>query len=111
MPKRISSGQARQSHFIREWRKHRGLTQEQLAERIGTTKASISRIETGEQPYTQDFLEACADALMTEPGSLVMRNPLDPDGPWSVWDDLRPVQRKQALRLLRALKDEAEEAA
>jgi transcriptional regulator with XRE-family HTH domain len=106
MPKRIALGQHRQRHFIREWRKHRGLTQEKLADRIGTTKASISRIETGEQPYTQDFLEAAADALMAEPGSLVMRNPLDPDGPWSVWDDLPPAQRKQALRLLRALRDE-----
>lgn len=46
---------------------------------LGTTKASISRIETGKQSYTQDFLEACADALGTHPGALLSRAPNDAD--------------------------------
>jgi transcriptional regulator with XRE-family HTH domain len=36
-------------HYLREWREHRGLLQEQLAEMAGTSKSVISRFETGER--------------------------------------------------------------
>jgi hypothetical protein len=36
-----------QHHFIREWRKHRGLTQVQLAERVGMYQGNLSKIESG----------------------------------------------------------------
>lgn len=75
MPGRIGNPAKRRRHFIKEWRKFRGFTQEQLAELLKTTKASISRIEGLEQGYTQDFLDACADALGTHPGTLLMRPP------------------------------------
>ncbi len=39
-----------------------------------------------------------------------MRNPLDPEAPWSIWERLKPEQRKQAIRVLRALADESEAA-
>jgi transcriptional regulator with XRE-family HTH domain len=65
----------RRRTFIKQWREYRDLTQDDLAERLETSKASISRIENGEQAYTQDFLEACADALRTDPASLLMRDP------------------------------------
>lgn len=99
MPKRVTDKRPRSRHFIREWRKHRGITQEQLAERIGTTKATISRIENGLQPYTQDFLDLCAEALMTEPGNLVVRNPRDPEGIWSLWDKAKPGERRQLVEV------------
>lgn len=70
------------------------------------SKASLSRIETGKQPYTQNVLEQIAGALRCEPADLIMRNPLDPEVPWSIWDALKPAQRKQALRLLKALAEE-----
>lgn len=105
MPHRIASKpKRRRKTYIAEWRDHRGLTQQQLADRLNSSKASISRIENGEQPYTQDFLEACADALQTDVASLLMRNPKDPDAPWSIWDTLKPVERKQANEVIRALK-------
>jgi transcriptional regulator with XRE-family HTH domain len=74
---RVGNPERRSRHFVREWRKFRGLTQEKLAERLETTKANISRIENLHQGYTQDFLEACADVLKTEPAMLLTRNPLD----------------------------------
>ena len=49
--------------YLREWRQDRGLTQEQLADRIGTTKATISRIETRGRDATLGFLEAAVEAL------------------------------------------------
>jgi|GEM_PF-4514539 len=66
-------------NFIREWREFRGMTQEDLAERIDRTKATVSRIETGDIAYTREFLEAAADVLGTHPGILLIRAPTDAD--------------------------------
>lgn len=94
---------ARRRTFIREWREHRGLTQEQLANRLDTSVASISRIETGTQPYTQDTLEALADALMTDPASLIMRNPADQEAIWSLWERAKPGERKMIVDIARTV--------
>lgn len=90
-------------HFIREWRKHRGLTQEQFGERVGLERSYISMIETGRRRYDQPFLEAAAEVLRCSPADLIMRNPADPDGLWSVYDNLSPPERQQAVQLLRVL--------
>lgn len=95
---------SKQRHFIKEWRKHRGLTQDQLAERIGLDRAYLSKIESGKRRYDQPFLEAAAVALQCEPADLIVRDPTDPDGIWSVWDDLQPVQRAQVVEIARTLK-------
>lgn len=62
-------------YFFRAWRKERGLTQEQLAERIGMSVSSVSQIETGKQGFTDGTLMAFADALNVEPGDLLSRDP------------------------------------
>lgn len=105
MPKRIALQKPRQRRrtFFREWREHRGLTQEQLAGRLDTSVASISRIESGTQPYTQDVLEALAEALMTDPASLIMRNPADPDAIWSIWDQAKSGERQLIEELARSV--------
>ena len=48
---------------IRVWRKHRGLTQQELAERIGISKPYLSQIETGKRKGTTDVLSSIAKAL------------------------------------------------
>lgn len=90
-------------HFISQWREYRGLTQEQLAERLDTSKATISRIENFIQPYSQDFLEACAIALQTDAASLIMRDPTDSEGLWSIWDQAKPGQRLQIVEVAKTL--------
>lgn len=50
-------------HFFREWRKFRKMSQEQVAEAMDTTKATISRMETGKTQYNADYLQALAQAL------------------------------------------------
>ena len=92
--------------FIKEWREHRGLTQEQLGERVGKTYSTIGRIENGLVPYGQGLLEALADALGTDPASLLMRDPGDPEGIWTIWDRAKPAQRQQILAVARALLQE-----
>jgi transcriptional regulator with XRE-family HTH domain len=100
---RVGNPKNRQRHFIREWRIYRNLTQERLADRLNTTKANISRIENRRQGYTQDFLEACAYALRTDPASLIMRDPLDKDSIWSIWEQAKPGERRRIIALAREI--------
>lgn len=89
--------------FIREWRQYRRLTLVQLAERIGITHGQLSKVERGLRPYSQPMLEKLAEELGTEPASLLMRNPTDPEGIWSIWDQVPPTERQRAITILRAL--------
>ena len=91
-------------HFIREWRKHRGLTQDHLAERVGIARTYVSKIESGARRYDQPFLEAAAVVLDCTPADLIVRDPRDPEGIWTLWDTLEPAERRQALAVIQALK-------
>ncbi len=93
----------RRTTFIRQWREFRGLSQDQLADRLYTSKASISRIEKGTQAYTQDFLESAAEALRTDPASLLMRNPEDDEAVWSVWERAKPGERQMIEDIVRTV--------
>lgn len=94
------------AHYIREWRKVRELTLEQLAERVGMTHGTLSRIERGRTAYTQPVLEALAEALGTDPASLIMRDPEKP-GIWDIWDQIPPAEREQAIKVLETFKKTA----
>jgi transcriptional regulator with XRE-family HTH domain len=106
-------------HFLREWREFKGLTLEELAERVETlgaernqqptadltfpdtmTHVTLSRIENGKQPYKQQLLEILADIYGTDPASLVSRNPFHEDQVQSIWDRIPEEQREQAKAIL-----------
>jgi transcriptional regulator with XRE-family HTH domain len=90
--------------FIREWRPYRHFTQERLARAVGVSVGLISLLERGKSPYSQALLEAIAGALSCPPADLLIRNPNDPEGLWSLWDGLEATERKQAISVLRAIK-------
>lgn len=71
---------------------------------MGLTQATIARLERGDIAYTQPVLEAIADALSCEPADLIMRDPSDPSGIWSIWDQIAPEARQQATKVLEAFK-------
>lgn len=93
---------AKQRQFIKSWRKHRGLTQEQLADRVGVDRSYVNKIENGKKRYDQPFLEAAAQALGCEPADLIMRDPTDAAAIWTIWDQIPPTQRAQAAKVLEA---------
>lgn len=57
--------------FIRELRKERGLTQEQLAEEFHVTRRTVSRWETGSNLPDLDILIEMADYYQVELGELL----------------------------------------
>lgn len=63
-------------------------------------KGALSRIERGERPYNQDFLEAVAEQLSCDVVDLLIRNPLDKEAPWSIWERIPEQARPQAKAVL-----------
>ncbi|MGL5826684.1 MAG: UDP-N-acetylglucosamine 1-carboxyvinyltransferase [Nocardioides sp.] len=53
-------------NLIRDARKHRGLTQQQLAEVLNTSQSAINRIEKGHQNLSLEMVERISDALDSE---------------------------------------------
>lgn len=86
---------------IAQFRKRRKMSQERLAEEIGTTKGSISRWEKGERDITLNALAAIAETLGCSIGDLAQT-----PGHKSADDllsRLDPSLRRRALRQIEAL--------
>ena len=100
------------SHYIKQWRKHRGLSLRRLAERMEVqpgeeliSAMSLSRIERGEQPYSEPVLEALALALDTPRWSLLSVNPETESDVVDLMGVIRKMdaaQRERALRIVKA---------
>ena len=56
---------------LREARERRFMTQQQLADKAGTSKANISRLESGEQRARMSTIVRLAAALGIDPEELV----------------------------------------
>ena len=65
--------------IIREIRKKKGLSQEELAEAVGTKHSEIGRLERGERNITVRNLEKIAHALLLQHAY----NPVN----WYPWSD------------------------
>lgn len=98
-------------HFIKPWREKRGISLRKLAERLETepggeplvSYASLSRIENGEQPFSEPILNAIADALDVP---RVMLLEMDPQKEGHIVDLLNKMDRPtrdQAIRMLEIL--------
>ena len=89
--------------FIRQWREHRSLTLEQLADRVDMTPSYLSMFERGMRGYTQNTLEALAEALQTDAASLLMRDPSKDTAIWSVWESAKPGDRQKIVEIARTI--------
>jgi transcriptional regulator with XRE-family HTH domain len=70
--------------YLRERRLAAGLTQQDLAEAIGTTKGVVSQLETGFARYNEDWVTKAAAALGIEPAELLL--PPESPAPKSSYD-------------------------
>lgn len=92
--------------FLRAWRKYRKLSRDVAAERVDIDGTTLGRIERGEIPYNQDFLERMALVYGCDPSDILNIDPMKPDPPRLVYDRLRSADKavqERALAILDAL--------
>jgi transcriptional regulator with XRE-family HTH domain len=105
----------RQPTHLKAWRKHRDLSQakfiEKLAELTGydISEGQLSRIERGEQPYNQDFMEAAAIVLRCDIADILRIDPTRAQVRYDILDGLDEKQLKRVARIVKAVKDEDDE--
>jgi transcriptional regulator with XRE-family HTH domain len=88
--------------FLREWREHLDLTQEQVAERIGTTKGTVSRMEMKTREPNLGYLAAFAEAIDRELADL-FRDPARPSQA-ELLGTATPEELRQAIRLIHSIR-------
>lgn len=95
-----------QKTFMREWREFRGLSIEDVADLIKTSKGYLSDLERGVRRYNQTKLEQIARALNCAPGDLLSYDPnmLEPIA--HLWARLSPEDRERFHRMMQALAPE-----
>ena len=81
--------------YLREWRRTKpGRTLEVVAEQLHLSQPQLGRIERGDSPYNQDLLEALAELYGCTVADLLMRDPSENDGIWSIWDHAKPGEKR-----------------
>lgn len=65
--------------FIRDWRKARGMTMVELAEKAEIDQGQLSKLERGLLPYNQPNLERLAEVLRVTPAQLIETRPSSRD--------------------------------
>lgn len=89
-------------NHLRAWRTFRGMTQEQLANAVDTTKGVISQIESGDRGLSGKWLNRLAPVLGTTPGFLLDHDPNDlPTAFLDVINEIPEDRRDLALDVLK----------
>jgi transcriptional regulator with XRE-family HTH domain len=89
---------------LRAWREHRNLSQEALAERVGTTGTVISMLESGDRGLSAKWLRKLGDALNIAPGHLLDHDPRNlPTDILEIWMNADPEQQRQLVHVAKAL--------
>lgn len=100
MPRIKSPKHTRHRHFLKEWREHRNLTQEDMAVRVKKSRTTYGRIEAGQVPYNQDFLEMAATALQCDVTDLLSHGPNDESALWALIQRLKKTDSGTRERIL-----------
>ena len=81
------------THYFKEWRVWKGWTQQQLADEMQTTKATVSRIENGTRDWSKGYLEAFSHVV----GCASIADPISrpPEGNVDNPDNLRGADYDQ----------------
>ncbi len=100
-------------HYLKEWREHRGLTQEQASEASGVSQSVLTRLESNKREYKERHLEALAKAYRCTTAELLGTDPTASSGEVISMMDrmlkIPPHKREQALRILDTFTEDKEE--
>jgi len=89
--------------FFRQWRRHRGLTLQAVADRMEMTPSHLSMMERGQRGYNVYTLERLAAALRVDKTRLLMSDPTDGGDFWSIWHRAKPDQRRRIVEAAKAI--------
>jgi transcriptional regulator with XRE-family HTH domain len=91
-------------NYLRAWRVFRKLTQEQLAERVGTNANMIGYLESGERGLSAKWLRKLAPALDTTAGMILDHDPAELDSDIiDIWAHADRRQKKQISEIAKTL--------
>jgi len=86
---------------LRAWREYRGLTQDELADLVGTNGSVISLLESGARGLSLKWLVRLAPPLQTTPGMLLDHDPNNLDNSiLEIWGHVPDTQKPQAREIL-----------
>lgn len=92
------------ANHLRAWRERAGLTQEELAEKVGTAGNVIGLLESGQRGLSDKWLRKLAPHLGTTPGFLLDHHPSDLDTDildlWSRVPDDRKGEGRAMLEII-----------
>lgn len=95
----------KRTHYLKEWREFRKLTQEQLADLVRTDKSVISLLESEGRGLSAKWAHRLAAALKINPGWLLDYNPFEMSGDiieiWSTIPESSKVQAREILQTFR----------
>ncbi len=94
MSRKSETPPAHQPSQLRQWRKFRGLSQEELAAHAGVKHSTISRLENGVSAWNQDTIEILADVLDCSPSELIFMDPFNPEDFFRTIARATPVARQ-----------------
>lgn len=91
--------------YLREWRDHAGLSQEEAAEGMEIGRSQLSKVENGHHPYTQEILEKAAKKYGCTETDLLTRPPSEGETLFGLWPELSDQEKRQIVRMIHALLD------
>lgn len=87
--------------YFKEWREAKRLSQAQLAELLGTSDATVSRMETGQTRYYAEYMDALAHVMRCHPRDF-FRHPETPSID-SKLENAPPSLQQQIVQVVTAL--------
>ena len=91
-------------NYLRAWRTFKKLTQEQLAEAVGTNANMIQYLETGERGLSAKWLRRLAPALDITPGLLLDHDPSELDSDViEIWTHASAREKRQLSEIAKTL--------
>lgn len=91
-------------NFLRAWRKHKGLSQAELAEKVGTNQNMIAYLEEGERALSAKWLRRLSAALDTTPGMILDHDPAQLDADIiDIWTHADERQRRQLSEIAKTI--------
>lgn len=89
-------------NHLRAWRKFRNLTLDEVAEAIGSTKATVQQLEVGKMTLSHKWLIKIAPVLKTTPGMLLDHDPNElPTSVLETWATIPEADQPKAMEMLK----------